>query len=77
MPESLIYANYHLLLGIFSPNSNVDINANFRALCEQIVQRNNEYQIGGKDLTVEVDKTLLFKRKYRWECLLNSEIQQY
>ena len=61
--------------GIRSPSTITNWRAHFRVVCSRAIENQLHHKIGGRDLTVEIDETLLFRRKAHTGRLLSNEDQ--
>ena len=59
--------------GMKSTKTIVDWRANFRCVCESVIEDNGHRLIGGPGLTVEIDESMLFIRKSHVGRLLSCE----
>jgi hypothetical protein len=62
--------------GIRSTDCSTDWKSYFRDVCSHAVEARTGFKIGGRNCTVEVDETLLFKRKNHTGRLLEGENRQ-
>jgi hypothetical protein len=63
-------------VGLKSTKTIVDWRSYFRCICASVIEDSGHELIGGPGLTVEVDETLLFKRKSNTGRLLSNEATQ-
>jgi hypothetical protein len=61
-------------LGIKNRHSVIDCETKLRKICAFITLKNND-KIGGPQTTVEVDESMIFKRKYHRGHLLNAKLK--
>jgi hypothetical protein len=74
--NSMNNSQFSFLTGLKSTESITNWKAFFRDICSNIINDGDAQKIGGPGLTVEVDETLVFKRKNHCGRLLQTEIDE-